>query len=323
MHVSDMRWPSIGRRDGSDRRRPWVLLILALCCAVPASATPIQIDSDGQLGADSVLDAPLLEGGVPNPGSSLLESETANTTETTGAANDTDGQPVLACPNPSMDEQECKRGLDAPQRVGSMPGWVDERSLTQMNGDESWPGDSSDGSINVLSGVLPDLTRNETMRELVHSMAGLTSDLPGSEGPSAGLDDLNVRSAYSSDEQGLPDELVALQLQETKGSSANAIDDRSFFARAARLVLNPWSWVIGVLLLALLEGSVELVHAVLAVRSRRRRRRRRRAHRHASQRMRSAPAPAHAIARSAAPNPSSASLGAEDSAGGQGSVQGC
>jgi hypothetical protein len=313
----------MGCRDGSDGRRLWVLLILALCCAGPASATPIQIDPDDQLAADIVLDASLVPGGVANPGSSLLESETANPPETAGPSNDTDWQPVLACPDPSVDEKQCERDLDTPQRVGPMPGWVDERSLTHMTGDDSWPGDSSDESINILSGVLPDLTRNETIRELVHSMAGLTGDLPGSEGPGAGLEDFNVRPGYSSDEQGLPDELVALQLQGTKGSTANAIDDRSFFARAARLVLNPWSWVIGVLLLAVLEGSVELVHALLAVRSRRRRRRRRRAHRHASERMRSAPPRADAIARSAAPDPGGASFDAEGSARGQGFVQGC
>jgi hypothetical protein len=165
----------------------------------------------------------------------------------------------------------------------------DTQRAMSMTADSTSASEVSDDTGNLLSELFPDLTRNETVRELFDSMTGSTDDLIANQDLAAGSDELALRPGGITDEEILSDELLALRLQAAGGPGAKLMEDQSLFARAIRLALNPWSWVIVVLLVLAWEGCFELFSYVLAQRSQKRKRRRRsRRHRDGGESMQSA-----------------------------------
>ncbi len=178
-----------------------------------------------------------------------------------------------------MDAAECEHPLPEFGEVAPVAHAGDTQSAMSMTGDTTSASEVVDDTGNLFSDLLPDLTRDETVRELFYSIKGSTDDLTASQDAAAGFDELNLRSGGAADEEILSAELLALRLQAAEGPGAKLTDDHSLFARAIRLALNPWSWVIVVLLVLVWEGGLELFSYVLA-RSSQKRKRRRRSRRH-------------------------------------------
>ena len=281
-----------------ERQLFWLVLTLTLGSAGPACPAPIELEPDDASGVEGMVDLRPPSGVKVGSRAVLLEPGTATSSEGVGVASHAGWPQIPGCTSSDMDVAECEHPLRESGEVAPMVHEGDTQPAMSMTGDTTSASEVFDDTGNLFSDLLPDLTRNETVRELLYSITESTDDLTASQDLSAGFDELNLRSGDVTDEEILAEQLLAVRLQAAGGPGAKLMEDQSLFARAIRLAVNPWSWVIVVLLVLVWEGCLELFSYVLARRSQKRKRRRRsRRGRHGGESMRSARRQRHSSAR--------------------------
>jgi len=263
----------LGWRYAPDAKhlRFWFPLLLGF--AGPASPGPIELHRDDTAGAYAISVSGLASRGIPE---SLTMPEDSDLPNPSGGSSDLASigwQPASGCSDSHLGGTQCGEDLHQSQDVAAMLRSTGEHSELNLLRESIALTESAGDDVNLLAGLLPDWTHNQTLQELYRSLAG-TTDGFAFEQESVFTNELARRSGYALDHDSSPDDLPALQLQALQGEQVTLVDDRTPFGRAIRLALSPWSWVIAMLLVLGWEGCVELISYLSGRRSRRRKRRR-------------------------------------------------